>query len=106
MPLPKEWVSEVATWAMYHDRPPFPVSQSQVVATWERIGRQLDAVLVDKEQDCVRCPVCQYSMSRPAERSKVLRVRVSYCGHVMHLPCLLEWLRVSKRCPVCRHKVD
>ena len=46
------------------------------------------------------CPVCFEPM--PTDHSYALYV----CGHVFHPPCILRWLKGSRRmCPVCREGV-
>jgi hypothetical protein len=105
VPLPESWLVDVTSWAIHNDRSLFPMSQSSILATWLTIGAQLDAIHEGSEPDHYRCPVCLYTMKRPAQRSTVRRVKVGACGHVLHLPCLLEWLTHAKTCPVCRYKL-
>ncbi|CCW72257.1 unnamed protein product [Phytomonas sp. Hart1] len=32
-------------------------------------------------------------------------IRIKNCGHIFHLNCIKQWLRVEKRCPVCNQEV-
>ena len=46
----------------------------------------------------ISCAICQESISSNA-------ARIRQCGHVYHRSCILNWLSMSVRCPVCRHDV-
>jgi hypothetical protein len=46
----------------------------------------------------VSCAICQESVSSNA-------ARIRHCGHGYHRSCILNWLSMSVRCPVCRHDV-
>lgn len=46
----------------------------------------------------ISCAICQESVSSNA-------ARIRHCGHGYHRSCILSWLSMSVRCPVCRHDV-
>lgn len=50
---------------------------------------------LDEEQ----CTVCR------CEFEKQHSVKVLPCGHVFHPGCIDEWLRISKKCPICSREV-
>eukprot|EP00971_Amphidinium_carterae_P295408 5866706-Amphidinium_carterae.1 len=49
---------------------------------------------VPADEECVIC------LSREEEEG--VDWRQLCCGHLFHEPCLLEWLKKARRCPVCR----
>ncbi|CAK0835710.1 unnamed protein product [Prorocentrum cordatum] len=52
------------------------------------------AEAVPADEECVICLSCEEEEACPW--------RQLTCGHRFHQPCLLEWLRKARRCPVCR----
>lgn len=44
------------------------------------------------------CAICQDNISGQC-------ARVRQCGHMYHRQCLVTWLAMSVRCPVCRHDI-
>lgn len=42
------------------------------------------------------CPICfeDFTEAKPPGKTK--------CGHYYHQPCLMNWLKVSRHCPLCR----
>lgn len=47
-----------------------------------------------------QCTVCR------AEFEKKHSVKVLPCGHVYHPECIDQWLRISKKCPVCSREAQ
>lgn len=46
-------------------------------------------------------PDCSICLA-PFDRETQIR-RTPHCGHVFHGPCLGNWLKVRRTCPLCRH---
>lgn len=65
-----------------------------VVATAEQINQSVEA-LPNGTGDCA---ICQEGITTNA-------ARIRNCGHVYHRNCLVTWLSMSVRCPVCRHDI-
>jgi hypothetical protein len=56
------------------------------------------AALEDIESSTTNCAICQESISSGG-------ARIRHCGHVFHRSCIVNWLGMSVRCPVCRHDI-
>mmetsp|Transcript_8951 Transcript_8951/g.16109 ORF Transcript_8951/g.16109 Transcript_8951/m.16109 type:complete len:292 (-) Transcript_8951:15-890(-) len=56
--------------------------------------RVLPGQSVPADEECVIC------LSREEEDG--VDWRQLCCGHIFHEPCLLEWLKKARKCPVCR----
>ena len=65
-----------------------------VVATAEQINNSVEAV----PNGTGDCAICQDTITTNA-------ARIRHCGHVYHRNCLVTWLSMSVRCPVCRHDI-
>jgi len=50
--------------------------------------------VLDEEQ----CTVCR------CEFERLHTVKVLPCGHVFHPGCIDQWLRISKKCPICNRE--
>lgn len=68
---------------------PVPVTASQT---------QVDDSLEDIDSATVNCAICQDSISSGG-------AKIRQCGHVFHRSCIVSWLGMSVRCPVCRHDI-
>ena len=66
----------------------------QVVATQEQINASLQNI----DSTTSNCAICQESISSGA-------CKIRQCGHVYHRQCILSWLGMNVRCPVCRHDI-
>jgi len=44
------------------------------------------------------CAICQESISSNGSK-------IRQCGHSFHRSCILTWLSMNVRCPVCRHDI-
>ncbi|KAH7284994.1 hypothetical protein KP509_33G006400 [Ceratopteris richardii] len=53
-----------------------------------------DTIAVD------HCPTCLEGFDSTNPR------KTTSCGHTFHLPCLLEWMEQSTRCPICRADIE
>eukprot|EP01065_Artemidia_motanka_P026271 TRINITY_DN31190_c0_g1_i1.p1 TRINITY_DN31190_c0_g1~~TRINITY_DN31190_c0_g1_i1.p1 ORF type:complete len:140 (+),score=13.46 TRINITY_DN31190_c0_g1_i1:56-475(+) len=49
-------------------------------------------------EDCAICMECMQSTEK-------VRACALDCGHVFHLPCVSQWLRLRAVCPTCRAPV-
>lgn len=47
-------------------------------------------------QDMI-CAICQDSVT--------CATRIRACGHCFHSQCIMQWLGMNTRCPVCRHDI-
>lgn len=65
-----------------------------VVATMNQINNALE----DVEPSTTNCAVCQEVISSAG-------VKIRGCGHLFHRSCIVSWLGMSVRCPVCRHDI-
>jgi hypothetical protein len=52
---------------------------------------------LDKAEDNKCCSICLSDY----EESEVVRV-IPNCGHMFHMDCIDEWLRLHATCPICR----
>jgi hypothetical protein len=59
---------------------------------------QINSALVDAPNASGTCAICQDAISSGA-------CRIRQCGHLYHRSCILNWLSMSVRCPVCRHDI-
>ena len=59
---------------------------------------QINSSLEDAESSNSGCSICQETISSNA-------VRIRQCGHVHHRSCIMNWLSMSVRCPVCRYDI-
>jgi prepilin signal peptidase PulO-like enzyme (type II secretory pathway) len=50
------------------------------------------------------CCICQENLP-PKVRLNVNRSTL-VCGHEMHASCLVEWLKESNTCPICRREIS
>lgn len=46
------------------------------------------------------CTICQ---DRFTVGENILRI--DFCSHIFHTPCIRQWFRSSVRCPLCRHDI-
>ena len=54
---------------------------------------------IDKyESEKLECPICQ---DKPEKKDAT----ITSCGHLMCTPCLKEWTKTSKTCPMCRANI-
>lgn len=59
------------------------------------------------------CIICRENMHCPATFERVRKKQLNprrypkklWCGHILHLACLKDWLERSDSCPLCRKKV-
>ena len=65
-----------------------------VVATQQQINSSLTPV----SGNVGNCAICQEAISSSG-------VMLRQCSHVYHRACILNWLSMSVRCPVCRHDI-
>ena len=73
--------------ANFNDPVPVLPTQAQITAAVENL-----------ESTTTNCAICQDSISSGA-------CRIRQCGHVYHRTCILTWLGMNVRCPVCRHDI-
>ncbi len=59
---------------------------------------QINTSLEDFPNTTSSCAICQDVISSGG-------CRIRQCGHVYHRPCIVNWLSMSVRCPVCRHDI-
>ena len=59
---------------------------------------QVTSSLEDIEPTTTNCAICQEAISSGG-------ARIRQCGHVFHRSCIVNWLGMSVRCPVCRHDI-
>ena len=59
---------------------------------------QVTSSLQDVESSTTNCAICQDAISSGG-------ARIRQCGHVFHRSCIVNWLGMSVRCPVCRHDI-
>jgi len=59
---------------------------------------QVTATLEDIDSSSTNCAICQDAISSGG-------ARIRQCGHVFHRSCIVNWLGMSVRCPVCRHDI-
>ena len=60
--------------------------------------QQIDDALEPVDNVTSSCSICQEPVSSGGSR-------IRQCGHVHHRTCILCWLSMSTRCPVCRHDI-
>jgi len=70
-----------------------------VVRVPSRVLRALPTRRASEEDASLKCMVC-LCHAKPDENLKVLP-----CRHEFHVGCVDEWLRQSKKCPICREEV-
>ena len=61
-------------------------------------NNQINSSLQDFPNTTSSCAICQDAISSGG-------CRIRQCGHVYHRPCIVNWLSMSVRCPVCRHDI-
>ena len=68
---------------------------SEVVVTQTEIAKITEVEQTEKSEEC---PICLRAMEMGS------RVGRLPCGdrHLFHKECVLAWVRVDKRCPICR----
>jgi Ring finger domain len=59
---------------------------------------QINSSLENFSNTTSSCAICQETISSGA-------CRIRQCGHVYHRACIVNWLSMSVRCPVCRHDI-
>lgn len=59
---------------------------------------QIDSSIQTINSTTSNCAICQESISSDA-------CQIRQCGHIYHRDCILSWLNVNVRCPVCRHDI-
>lgn len=59
-------------------------------------------VKISKEQAQDHCSICLEGFVTKKREIAVLR----HCDHMFHFPCIVEWTRESRSCPLCRQVVD
>lgn len=65
-----------------------------VVPTGEQIASAVERNVSVAETTCA---ICQENVTDAT--------RIRACGHSFHDLCIMQWLGVNTRCPVCRHDV-
>ena len=65
-----------------------------VVATAQQINDSVESL----PSATGECAICQDAITTNA-------ARIRHCGHAYHRNCLVTWLSMSVRCPVCRHDI-
>jgi len=70
---------------------PVPVAptQAQIAAATETLTQPTGET---------QCAICQDNITVDA-------TRIRACAHVYHRSCIMNWLTMSSRCPVCRHDI-
>ena len=58
--------------------------------------------LIAIESNLVNCAICL----EPIVISDTENIFKTDCEHYFHTRCILEWLRESRSCPICRNKID
>ena len=59
-------------------------------------------VKISEEQARDHCSICLEGFVTKKREIVVLR----HCEHMFHFPCIVEWTRESRSCPLCRQVVD
>jgi hypothetical protein len=59
---------------------------------------QINNSLEDFPNATSSCAICQDVISSTG-------CRIRQCGHAYHRACIVNWLSMSVRCPVCRHDI-
>ena len=59
-------------------------------------------VKISKEQAKDHCSICLEGFATEKREIVVL----GQCKHMFHFPCIVEWTRESRSCPLCRQAVD
>lgn len=89
----------------------------------EEEPKEVDGVNEEEEEECVICQQPLYGGGAvetteststnvdgndgdAAAGEDMSTVATMICGHSYHLTCLLGWLAKSRRCPICRTRVD
>ncbi|XP_062076050.1 uncharacterized protein LOC133780196 [Humulus lupulus] len=67
------------------------------VAASEKSIEKLEKVQIKDDQ--VSCSICLENMSVGLEATRL------FCGHRYHEECIVEWLQISKFCPLCRDEL-
>ena len=71
------------------------LSEQSIAALPIRLFSAAKGTNLDEEQ----CTVCR------CEFEQHHQVKVLPCGHVFHPGCIDQWLRISKKCPICSREV-
>ena len=88
-------VANIITWATVPNGINNNAMESvRVVASAEQIAASIQPIPSSESN----CAICQ-------EAIRADGTRIRQCGHDYHRPCLLNWLNMSVRCPVCRHDI-
>ena len=58
--------------------------------------------LIVIESDLVNCAICL----EPIVISDTENIFKTDCQHYFHNICILQWLIESKKCPICRNKIE
>jgi len=88
-------VANIITWATVPNGINNNAMESvRVVASAEQIAASMQQIPSSESN----CAICQ-------EAIRADGARIRQCGHDYHRPCLLNWLNMSVRCPVCRHDI-
>ena len=83
-------------------------------AEYEEVKTKLTAIQAEvkakakklaKKFAAVRCPVCLENFdakkTAAAKKTADAAVRTLDCGHQFCIPCIEEWLKTNKTCPIC-----
>ncbi|OWM88863.1 hypothetical protein CDL15_Pgr020817 [Punica granatum] len=46
------------------------------------------------------CPICPNNMTGDCKLVETC------CKHVFHIPCIVQWLKMSCTCPICRYRLE
>ena len=90
----RQAVAEAATTLLTFTIPAGFTDPVPVLAT----QAQITASLEDRLSMTGNCAVCQDAISGAGCQSR-------QCGHSFHRGCIVNWLSLSVRCPVCRHDI-
>ena len=66
----------------------------------EEITKKLEENLVEVSGNSGNCSICLIRY-KVGEKCYCLS-----CGHIFHVNCLEDWLKVKLRCPLCRKKLN
>jgi len=77
--------------------PNFQINDVKLVTSW--------TFNLNKNQDCT---ICRKSLNTYSIYSKdnTIEIVSGECGHSFHKECIVSWLKMQNKCPICSVKIN
>jgi len=81
----------------YNEQPESLVKTDRIIEIEGKIYKEIEDELKDISKDCSIC-------SDNFEDNSL--VSITYCGHIFHKDCIVEWGKYKTNCPICRESLE